>query len=246
MNQRRIAALLGVPVVIAVVAGGTGLALASIPDSSTGVITGCYQMVGGQLRVINAQAGAKCLSSEKKLTWNQTGPQGPVGPVGPAGVQGPAGTAGPAGDQGPAGPAGPAGPQGPAGPSGAGHVYSFTNQTPFIPAAGGSTPVQVASLSLPSGQYLIQGKVGIFNSDLSPQGGSCQLNINGNNADFDQVQLPSSPGGPFTGNVVDTFLPLSATADLTAAGGTVTITCATFAGFFTAPVLTALQVGGIN
>jgi hypothetical protein len=45
---------------------------------------------------------------------------------------------------------------------------------------------------------------------------------------------------------VSPFLPLSATADRTEAGGTVTITCATFNGFFAAPVLTALQVGGIN
>src|SRR5215472_11248383 len=128
MNQRRIAALLGAPVVIAVVAGGAGLALASIPDSNTGVITGCYQMVGGQLRVIDAQAGAKCGPAEKKLTWNHTGPQGPAGPAGPAGAQG---------AQGPAGPAGPAGPQGPAGPAGASHVFSATS-TGFTILGGGS------------------------------------------------------------------------------------------------------------
>src|SRR5215467_13826507 len=192
MNQRRIAALLGVPVVIAVVAGGAGLALASIPDSNTGVITGCYQMVGGQLRVIDAQAGAKCGTSEKKLTWNQTGPQGPAGPAGPAG---------PDGAQGPQGPTGPAGP---AGPTGASDVFSVTN-TVGARLSGGSNPVRVASLSLPAGLYLIQGKVGILNFDGSPQGGSCQININGSMADIDEVVLPPLSALIIGSNV---FLPL--------------------------------------
>jgi hypothetical protein len=226
VNHRRIAALLGA-VGVAVVAGGAGLASASIPDSGTGIITGCYQMVYGSLRVIDAQAGATCNPSEKQLTWNQTGPAGPTGARGPAGSQGPAG---------------PAGPQGPAGSSGAGHVYSFSDQTDFFSLSGGSNPVQVASLTMPPGMYLIQGKVGIVNRDLDAQGGSCQLNINGSRADFDAVALPSVTYG----DNPQTYLPLSATADLTTAGGTVTITCATFDGVVRIVVLTALQVSGIN
>lgn len=109
--------------------------------------------------------------------------------------------------------------------------------------SGGSNPVQVASLSLPSGKYLIQGKVGIVNTDSDFQGGSCQLNIAGSVADIDEVFLPSTPEFP-TG--FDTFLPLSATADLTPGGGTVTITCATFKGSAGEAALTAIQVGGIN
>ena len=66
--------------------------------------------------------------------------------------------------------------------------------------------------------------------------------MGGNKVDFDQVDLPAS-GGPV---VAQTFLPLLATADLTPGGGTVTITCATSAGEAIAPVLTAIQVGGIN
>jgi hypothetical protein len=220
-------------VVIAVAAGGAGLALASIPDSRTGVITGCYQMVGGQLRVIDAQAGAKCGPSEKKLAWNQTGPQGPAGPAGPQGE------AGPAGAQGPAGPAGPAGPQGPAGPAGASHAFSTSDLTDVFNLSGGSNPVQVASLSLPPGLYQIQGQAGIRNLDHDIQGGSCQLNVNGNMADIDEINALDGPSSTF-------FLPLSAVADLTAGGGTVTITCATFSGQANDPALTAIQVGGIN
>jgi hypothetical protein len=242
MNQRHIAALVGA-VAIAVVSGGAGLASASIPDSGTGVITGCYQMVYGSLRVIDAQAGTTCNPSEKQLTWNQTGPQGRAGPAGPAGAQGPAGLAGPAGAQGPAGPVGPAGPQGPAGASGTGHVYSFSDQTDFFVLSGGSTPVQVASLTLPPGMYLIQGKAGIANLDSDAQGGSCQLNIGGNRVDYDPVNLPPFN---FVGEAQNAYLPLSATADLTTAGGTVTITCASFDGSVHLVVLTALQVGAIN
>jgi hypothetical protein len=246
MNQRHIAALLG-GVAIAVVAGGAGLASASIPDSRTGVITGCYQMVYGGLRVIDAQAGATCNPSEKQLTWNQTGPQGPAGPAGPVGAPGPAGPAGPvgpAGAQGPAGSGGPAGPQGPAGAPGAGHVYSFSDQTDFFVLIGGSTPVQVASLTLPPGMYLIQGKAGIANLDSDAQGGSCQLNIGGNRADYDPVNLP--PFNFVGDDAENAYLPLSATADLTTAGGTVTITCATFDGNAHIVALRALQVGAIN
>lgn len=88
-----------------------GVASASIPDPG-GVIHGCYTTSGsptGKLRVIDTATSAKCASSERALSWNQTGPAGPAGPQGVPGATGPAGT------QGLPGPAGPQGPQGPAG-----------------------------------------------------------------------------------------------------------------------------------
>jgi hypothetical protein len=125
----------------------TGIGMAAIPSSGTGVITACYKKSGGNVRVIDAQAGAVCdPNNEQLVSWNQTGPQGatgapgapgatgPAGPAGPAGATGPAGPqgatgapgapgatgpAGAKGDPGEAGPAGPAGPQGPAGATGA-------------------------------------------------------------------------------------------------------------------------------
>ena len=52
--------------------------------------------------------------------------------------------------------------------------------------------------------YLIQGKVGIQNSDSDTQGGSCQLNIAGSMADLDRSnfrqrrsRLPRSPTRSF-------------------------------------------------
>ena len=70
---------------VALVALAVGIAKAAIPDSGTGEIHGCYQKNQGQLRVIDAQAGATCGPSELGLVWNQIGPTGPSGPSGPSG-----------------------------------------------------------------------------------------------------------------------------------------------------------------
>lgn len=56
-----------------------------IPDSNTGVITACYQKKGGAVRFINAQNGKTCAKKEKKVTFNQTGPQGAQGVQGERG-----------------------------------------------------------------------------------------------------------------------------------------------------------------
>jgi hypothetical protein len=79
------------PALIAATAFVTGgIALAAIPGSN-GTITGCYDNRSGILRVIDAEAGAVCRTSETLLTWSQTGPQGPQGPTGLAGPPGPPG-----------------------------------------------------------------------------------------------------------------------------------------------------------
>ena len=59
-----------------------------IPDSNTGVITACMKKKTGKVRFINAQKGKTCTKKEKKVTFNQAGPQGEQGP---AGAQGPIG-----------------------------------------------------------------------------------------------------------------------------------------------------------
>jgi hypothetical protein len=113
------------------------VALASIPGSG-GVITGCYlsksdekekedkkekDNSGGQLRVIDL-ATSKCNKNETQLSWNQTGPQGPIGLTGPqgpkgdTGPQGLKGATGPKGDTGPAGKDGAPGKDGAVGPTG--------------------------------------------------------------------------------------------------------------------------------
>jgi hypothetical protein len=46
-----------------------------VDPAANGVITGCYRKTTGALRVIDS--GKACASTERKLTWNQTGPAGP-------------------------------------------------------------------------------------------------------------------------------------------------------------------------
>lgn len=88
--------------VIALLACG-GVALATIPGSN-GVISGCYVKPGyagaGKLRVIDAEAGKTCNSTENPLSWNKQGPRGPQGATGPAGPAGPQGPKGDKGDPG--------------------------------------------------------------------------------------------------------------------------------------------------
>jgi hypothetical protein len=90
--------LLGAAGLTVVLAGATW---AAIPGAG-GVVSGCYEKRTGILRVIDAEAGKRCLSFENSISWNR---EGSPGPVGPQGAQGPAGPAGPAGARGPAGPA---------------------------------------------------------------------------------------------------------------------------------------------
>jgi len=67
-----------VPAALVLVVAASTVALASIPDSS-GVIHGCRNKATGALRVIDSDAGQRCLPTEAALTWNQAGPQGPPG-----------------------------------------------------------------------------------------------------------------------------------------------------------------------
>lgn len=107
----------------AALATTAGVAFATIPGS-TGVINGCYEKRTGILRVIDTEAGKRCLSFETAISWNQggaAGPQGPMGDQGPTGDKGPQGDPGekgPVGDQGPQGNPGEKGPLGDQGPLG--------------------------------------------------------------------------------------------------------------------------------
>jgi collagen triple helix repeat protein len=127
---RRSFRLLTVSAGILAVAGG--VAYATIPNSTTSVISGCYGKTNGLLRVIDAQAGKKCTSLEVPISWNQKGQQGIQGLQGPKGDQGETGAQGPQGSSGQdgvggaagaPGQTGPQGEQGPVGPAGAGVAW---------------------------------------------------------------------------------------------------------------------------
>lgn len=80
--------------VFAAVAAGFaagGIAYASVPDSGTGLIHGCYSQNGAlatngtQLNIID-KASASCNKNQQEITWNQTGPQGVKGDKGDPGT----------------------------------------------------------------------------------------------------------------------------------------------------------------
>jgi len=128
---------------------------AAIPDGS-GVIHGCYKTTGGALRVVDTDAGGKCLASETSLDWNQTGPTGA------------AGAAGAPGPQGAQGPAGPSGPQGPAGPAGVSGYQIATGIETLVPGQDGGITVPCPSGTKPlGGGYLGLTGVDVYEDGLN-------------------------------------------------------------------------------
>ena len=59
------------------VVAGVVLTKATIPDAK-GVIHGCYSKSGGSIRVIDDSV-TTCNANETSLSWNMTGPIGPIG-----------------------------------------------------------------------------------------------------------------------------------------------------------------------
>jgi hypothetical protein len=90
-----------VGVVVGALVGGAAVAVAAIPDTTTGVISSCLKVKDGTVRIIDAQAGKRCSKEETLLAWNKQGPEGPAGATGPAGPAGAPGATGPAGPVGP-------------------------------------------------------------------------------------------------------------------------------------------------
>jgi collagen triple helix repeat protein len=117
MHRRfRRVALAVTAVALVAIAGAVTYAVADIGGG--GVISACYKAQNGQLRLIDPAAD-QCLPSEKPISWNQTGTQGPPGPTGAKGATGPKGATGAAGPPGAKGATGATGATGSAGPTGA-------------------------------------------------------------------------------------------------------------------------------
>ena len=91
---------------------------AAIPDANK-VYTACLNKAWGTIRLIDFEAGNRCLARiEKELTWSEVGPPGPQGEMGQKGEIGPPGPQGEMGKKGEIGPPGPPGPQGEMGQKG--------------------------------------------------------------------------------------------------------------------------------
>jgi hypothetical protein len=69
-------------VLVATLAAGASIAVASIPDAD-GTIHACRKVDGGRLRAV--PGARRCRRDERPLRWNVRGPQGPPGPQGEPG-----------------------------------------------------------------------------------------------------------------------------------------------------------------
>src|SRR3954462_15791892 len=141
----------------------TGLALLAIcllvlpialhAASTPGVLEACINPGNGNMRLVDASEA--CPSAETRVSWNITGPEGPMGP---AGATGPVGPAGPQGATGPAGSPGSAGP--------AGTALGVSTNGVLVPNVGTSPPsaAQSNSITLGAGSYVVSASVNLSNN----------------------------------------------------------------------------------
>ncbi len=117
-----------------------------VPDSTTGVITACMVKKTGDVRFINAQKGATCTKKEKKITFNQTGPQGLQGPAGVQGERGPSN----------------------------GYVAQRTTAKSLgeLVLVGGN---DIAKLTLPAGTYMINANTSVRATSIETSSITCRL-----------------------------------------------------------------------
>jgi hypothetical protein len=228
----------------------------AIPSSTTHTITACVKSTGAT-RVIDYQAGKRCVKGEKTVSWNQTGPRGLTGLRGIAGASGSDGAAGPAGANGAAGPVGPPGadgaqgPQGATGPSGSqgapgakgdtGPSDAYATSTFGISFSGSSSKQVVTTLTVPAGSY-------VFNADVTAE--------NGVGGQYFTCNLSSPDVGDF-GNIVYSaaepsggYLSVHVTAAATLPSTTVRVLCS-FNGpptltWFANSVFNAIKVGTLH
>jgi hypothetical protein len=128
--------------VAAAVAALVALSIPALASGGTVTYDACVSKAGA-LKIVSASA--KCPAGQSKISWNNTGAQGPAGKAGPAGKTGAAGKTGPAGPQGLTGPQGLAGPQGLTGPQGAQGAQGAQGPAGPQGEPGGSTWAIVSS-----------------------------------------------------------------------------------------------------
>lgn len=171
-------------------------------------------------------AGSGLVFPDNSVIHNRAeliGPQGPVGPQGAQGIPGPVGPTGPQGIQ------GTRGLTGPVGPSGVSHVYTASSGLAVYATRNGN--VNLVSLSLPAGNYLIYGQGVVFNADGDRQQVSCFLNT----GDSTSVDIQN-------GSAV---IPVQSAIQLSSVT-TITLSCGTFNGLINGGRLIASAVDAIN
>ncbi len=69
-TRHRFAVGLAAGLVIAALTAA-GVAVASIPSSKSGAITGCVSKGNGAVRIIDSQAGKHCRAGERTISWSK-------------------------------------------------------------------------------------------------------------------------------------------------------------------------------
>jgi hypothetical protein len=116
------------------------------------------------------------------------GNAGPAGPAGAAGLAGAAGKEGPQGKEGPPGKEGAAGKAGERGPS---NAYTVSQTSILAFPSTSNEQLTVASLSLPAGNFVLEGKVLANNNAGAQTFAHCELLLGASviDAGFDGVSL---------------------------------------------------------
>jgi hypothetical protein len=177
--------------------------------------------IGSSNHPSGASNGAQIASGKKKKTALR-GPRGVPGPRGPAGPVGPAGAKGDPGPQGDPGPKGDTGTPGSPGPTGPSDTYEGRNNSPG--------PVEVASATVPAGDYVIVAKALAENAAAANNGlAQCILAAGGTTLDTARATVAangSTFGSAHTGSATLT----NASIAHLPTGGTITESCQDFVG----------------
>jgi len=186
----------------------------------------CYVPASGTAyRIKTVDTREKCAAANHvEFFWNQVGPQGPQGPQG---LQGPQGTQGAQGAQGIQGVPGATGAPGAAGAAGTTIAFFKSGGSGFNSKDG----IDLASLTLPAGKYIITATSKGHNFDGDSQVYGCSVNPIGANATDDITIDPS------TSSILTIVVPLNA-----AAATTITLHCAGFNISAYRSTLTAIAV----
>jgi hypothetical protein len=212
--SKRALVLVGLAVILVI--GATGVAIASIPDSGTGVFHGCVTNSSGALKLIDPSAGQSCTASQTAVSWrsgvNWRGTWAAADTYAandavsykgssyialvPNSATKPAGSAdwsvlaakGAAGVQGIQGVQGVQGLQGDPGIS---HAYAAATSVVHLI---NDSEVRVATLSLPAGNYSLTAKLEIFTPVADPESIdiTCHLYVNFVNGLVNPIDMDTS------------------------------------------------------
>ncbi|HEX7103241.1 MAG TPA: hypothetical protein VF201_11405 [Nitrolancea sp.] len=148
----------------------------------------------GTLYSVTINGTPICKSGDRLITWNEVGPTGPTGPTGATGETGATGATGQTGQTGATGATGQTGATGATGAQGAAgtsDTYFDQNFSGGITISGSGA--DVASVSVPAGNYLITFSASLENDDGDAQDATCQPNTgNGTTVRLDPATVSDS------------------------------------------------------